>query len=412
MADRGWLADEVSIRINDEDVAYRTEDYSVNVSVFQQPSAFSLKLGAATIQEQWARHDNEMPFELALRHIPYPGENQSKEVVLQTGRLDTVDVVEGEGGTLLEYQGRDNMRELFKSYFKADTSYSEKSYYDLVLSQLEAVGFTVNDLKSGDTARELMAIQGTQVKPPKSNTPSVDGKTQTVEEVESGTARVVYNVITGNAGEQRYAWLRAQLMRAGLFLWCGPQGWFLLSAPNGDQEPAFDIRRNLHGEGNARLVRLHRDTTNRHWRVRVLGRAGGGKDGQKQVTGFHDDGAMLRRVNDYGAKRTVRFDIDEQIRTTKEAEYKARRLAAEERREAWNIEYQFSGHTVPALHAPGQRTVPLPNFCCMVNDERIGLENALMWVGDVTFARSMGGGTTTNVKLYRPEDLIFAIEDD
>lgn len=411
MADRGWLADEVLIRVNEEDETHRTEEYSVNVSVFQQPAAFQLKLGAPTIPELWGRHQPEMTFQLLLRHQPEPGEYQAKTVTLQTGRLDAVDVTEGSGGTKLDYRGRDNMRELFKSYFKADTSFSERSYYDLALAQLVAVGFSESDLRSGERAREEMAVTGTQTPAPRTNTPSPDGATLLVEEAEAGQASVVYNTITGNAGEQRYAWLRTQLMRAGLFLWCGPEGWFLLSAPNADQEPVFEIRRNLHGEGNARLVRLHRDTTNRHWRVRVLGRAGGGKDGQRQVTGYHDDPYLEHLADEFGAKRTTRFDIDTQIRTAREAEYKARRLAAEERRNSRHVEYEFSGHTVPAIHRRGERTVPLPNFCCLVNDERIGMTDTLMYVGETTFTRS-SSGTMTRVKLYFPEDLVFAIEGD
>ncbi len=409
--DQGWLADEVLLRVNGEDQAYRTTEYSVSISVFQQPAAFSLKLGVPNVEDLWARHLPEMSFELQLRHTPEGSETPSKEVTLQTGRLDTVDVVEGASGTSLEYKGRDNMRELFKSYFRADTEYSEKSYYDLVLAQIEAVGFTANDLQSGDTAREKMAVEGTQTRAPRSGTQSPTGQTQITSQAESGEARVVYNTITGNAGEQRFAWLRAQLQRAGLFLWCGPGGWFLLSAPNADQEPVFEIRRTLSGEVNARLVRLTRDTTNRHWRVRVLGRAGGGRDGQRQVTGHHDDTFIQYLVDNFGAKRTVRFDLDDQIRTAEEAEYKARRLAAEERRESRSVEYEIAGHTVPAIHQPGQRTIPLPNFCCRVTDERIGLDNTLMWVGDTTFTRS-SAGTRTRVKLYYPRDLVFALEDE
>src|SRR5512145_2580034 len=287
--DRGWLQDEVQIVLTEESLTRRCKSYSVKTSVFQQPAAFSLRCGEpATASEIIKRHLPGDPFELRLLRAGDTPGSYDLDVPLQTGRLDAVDIPESEE-TVVEFRGRDNMAALFDSYFIQDDSVTEATYQDLVAQQLEAVGFDPDEwLLTGETGRKKAVTNaggGMRRKAPEAevlignvtsqtlslnldqirgfvpmqstvesrrmaahkwilnNTGSsgvaapkakadIDAKTVEVEVVTGGQPKRQLNVLKAEVGQQRYAWLKEKLQKVGLFLWCAPNGQFLLSAPN------------------------------------------------------------------------------------------------------------------------------------------------------------------------------------
>lgn len=461
--DRGWLEDEVQIVLTEQSLSRRCKSYSVKTSVFQQPAAFSLRCGEpATAAEIVKRHQPGDPFELRLLRAGDSPGTYDLNVPLQTGRLDAVDIPESEE-TVVEFRGRDNMAALFDSYFMQDDSVTEATYYDLVAKQLLAVGFEPDTdwLFTGDTGRKkavtnagggmrrakveeepqyvvellelnlnLNRVQGFvpmessvesrrlathkwimndstgkgAVSAPKAP-PDVDAKNVEVETVTGGQPKRQLNVIKAEVGQQRYAWLKDKFQKVGLFLWCMPNGQFILSAPNADQEPAFRLQRKFRaapGENNILSGGLRNDTVQRYSHTLVYGRKGGGKEKRERIVGEYVDEEMAARF----VKQISYNEPD--IKTQQAADNLARRYAADARREARSLTYTVAGHSAPSLIEPGKRFPFWVNLVAHVYDERLGIDGKF-YVGEVEFRRDMSG-TTTTLTLYWPEDLVFGEE--
>jgi prophage tail gpP-like protein len=402
-----WRNDEIVLTIGKEQ-ARRLTDYRVESSVFRQPSAFSCRIGraggaAGALADML--NDKVIGQPCALHLV---AEGRQAEV-LQTARLDAIAATDERSE--VEYRGRDMLAPLFDSYFLLDRSFSESSYYDITAQIMRLIGMDPEKLLvTGEEGRKK-AVSGRVA--PKAYSPSTDARTQVVEQTEGNKTRVVYNTIKAEVGANLYQWLKEQYKRAGLFLWSDPKGRLQLTAPNADQEPLYEIVRLPRKPGEPRDkygataaschvvgVRVENDTSELHSHVHVFGRAGGGKDGRRVVSATYASDLIER-----GLRKEVSYKED--VRTQKEAEFLAHRLGVEERRNAFKLEYTVAGHSARNLLVPGTRIPWAVDTVVRVKDDVTGIEGDF-YIGDITFSRSNSSGTTTTLRLYRPNDLVFA----
>lgn len=446
--DRAWLDDEVTITLTEQNETRRCKEYSVKVSVFQQPSAFQLTTGdsASLAADIVAKHGPGDPFALRIQRM---NTGSDFDVALQTGRLDDADIPESDE-TVVEFRGRDNMAALWDDFFVQEDSFTEATFYDLTAKQLKAVGFDPDLwLLTGETARKKavtnanagMVRSGSEpvrmgtttvqtvdymwawkpsagggaamsavpeLSAPRADNPSTDAKEVQVEGVTGGQPKVEIKTLKALVGRRRYEWLKEQYKRVGLFLWTIPSGHFALSTPNTSQEPAFRLTRILDGspaENNILSGGLRNSTTQRYSHTLVFGRAGGGKDGRRRIVGLYVDSEMIDK---YRLIKRIAYD-ESDIKTQKAADYLARRYAADARRNSRSLVYTVSGHSAISLDHPGQRRPFYVNSMVHVIDQKTGIDGNF-YLGDLEFKRSMSEGTITRLTLYWPDDLVFAEE--
>jgi prophage tail gpP-like protein len=446
--DRGWLQDEIIVSLTGTDMSYRLKDYSVKCSVFQQPAAFMVRLGEqVSATGLLGLHKPGDPFELRMQRLaPGSVSDFDLDIPMQTGRLDAVDVLDALE-TTIEFRGRDNMAALFDSYFMQEDSFTEATFYDLTAKQLAAVGFSASEWlltgatgrtkaitnagggmvrkgsapeRTGSTTVEHLdyawawtpnagggaAMQKTRISAPSDPAGSdTDAKTVMVEDVTGGQPKTELKTIKANVGQQRYAWLKEQYKRVGLFLWCIPNGQFALSIPNTTQEPAFRLQRlrdGTPGENNILSGGLRNDTVQRYSHTLVFGRAGGGKDGRKRIVGEYIDNDLVEA----GLLKQISFEEND-VKTKKAADHLARRYAADARRASRSLTYVVAGHSAPSLKQPGKRFPFYVNTMVHVTDQKYGIDRDF-YLGEVEFRRQPE--TTSVLTLYFPEDLVFAEE--
>lgn len=365
------------------------EDYDVQMSVMQQPAAFSLAIG-------WGGSVRDL-LDIAAPGTPF--DLRVSGVVVQSGRVDERQVSGSAAGSTVQIRGRDWMAPLYDSYVEAERSFSETTYYQLTRKVLDLVGLTEPEhgLITSDgeaSAAFKKAITGTQ-------TIKVVNE-QTVEKIQAGDdpkgdSKVVNKRITAKLGERWYDFLQRQYKLAGLFLWCTGEGHFVLGPPYFNQAPAFSIVRNKSGKseiGNVLSYSFKDSTTSRHSEVRVYGRSGGGPKGRTPVAGIYSDPELAARDI-----RKIRTERDDECKSVQDAEFVARRLASEERRAGWSLQYTLSGHTYPSGGIYSFDTM------CKVKDDELGIEGDL-YVESVSYSRKPE--TTTTITLMRPEDMLFA----
>jgi prophage tail gpP-like protein len=223
------------------------------------------------------------------------------------------------------------------------------------------------------------------------------------------------------AGEQRYSWLKTHLAKAGLFLFSAAgENTFVLAQPNTNQRPAARLLRQRGGtpdgntqvQGNARAtaalavnvlrVRHRNETTGRHTRYVVHGRGGAGASGRGSLRGEFIDEEMLALGFPLSL---VKVETIDSVKSDKQANYEARRLCMNARREGWEYIVTVQGHSAPSLTRPGERVVWTVDTVVETLDDELDVKMDL-WVGDVTFRRG-ADGTTSELSLHRPGDLLF-----
>jgi prophage tail gpP-like protein len=203
-------------------------------------------------------------------------------------------------------------------------------------------------------------------------------------------------------GERWYEFVKRQLDRAGLFLWCGGQGEFILTAPNANQAPIYRILRRrgqTRNEVNVISARFRNATSQRFSECKIYGRGGGKKFGRTKVSGIFVDEEMTA----LGLKRPLVLH-DDNVTNEEQAVFYARRKIAESIRNGWNLTYTVAGHTIPSLQT-GQRAVWAPDTIVTIDDDEFGLSDNY-YIEKVTFRRNPA--TTTELTLLRPDSLVFA----
>lgn len=411
----GGAHDTIGLKLGGKDIKI-AESYEVKVSILQQPSAFSLRLGSNGVASEILRLAAPgTPFELSVITGGTPR-------IISSGLVDGRAVPSGQY-TQIEIRGRDYLAQLFDSYALEEQNFSEKTFYQLTRTVMDIVGLTtdkghflqiVNDIN-----RELLTGVHT----------SARNETQLATELNTGsfagTGGLVYRTMKAQLGVRYYDFLQQQFKLAGLFLWASPDKTFVLARPRADQPVSFNLFRSRNGERSSENLstnivdcRFNDDTAMRHTQAVVYGRAGGGRTGAVISSGAFVDNEMLNYANNSGYNKLVTVH-DADVKTKEECEYVARRMISDERRAGWQLEYTVAGHQIPSANSLTGHAVWGPDTVVRVDDHELHhpTDPSLnfkknFYLEAVTY--SSNPQKTTKLTLMRPGDLLFAtsLQDD
>lgn len=407
----GGSHDTIGLKLGGVDIKI-AESYEVKVSILQQPSAFSIRLGsdgsAADILSMAAPGT---PFELSVITGGTPR-------VISTGLVDSRGVPSGQY-TQVEIRGRDYLAQLFDSFVVEEQSFPQKTFYELTRKVMDLVDLTVDKGHFlqivNDINRQLLTGVRTTAR----------NETELATELNTGsfagTGELVYRTMKAQLGTRYYDFLQQQYKLAGLFLWASPDKTFVLARPRADQPASFNIYRGRGGSGKTTNVidcRFSDDTAMRHTQAIIYGKSGGGKKGVEICRGEFIDDEMFNYSGISGYRKNIVVH-DADVKTQEECEYVARRILADERRAGWQLEYTVAGHQVPSVNSPSGTAVWGPDTVVFVEDYE--LHNASdpslnfkknFYLEAVTY--SSNPQKTTKLTLMRPTDLIFAtsLQDD
>lgn len=385
--------DRVAVRLGGDDVLY-AESWNVEESILSQPARWSVRMGFA--EPATVYYEMYYPgtiFQLSIR-----------DAIQARGRVDRRQLEQSGSGNTLVLSGRDALAPLQDGFVQAAQSFANpnQTYADLVWRALGYVGIVPFGSKLDPTVlvssnlanRQLRAgVPVTELKPPTQDLTPDDQQI-------TGTIGAVTAELQAKIGERWLHFVRRVLDRAGLMLWAGADGTFILSAPNPNQKPTYRLHRTVGqpvNESNIKAWSVVDDTTGRHSEVVVYGRGGGRKFGAQKAKGNFVDQEML----DLGFDRPLVFK-DAEVQTGNQAAYFARRKIAEERREGHVIEYTIAGHTLPS--ADGQsRAVITPDTTIDVQDELLNISGTFY----IEAVRRTAPPTETRIRLMRPQDLVF-----
>lgn len=403
----GSTDDSISLTLGGKEINI-TESYEVKVSVIQQPSAFSLRLGSNVIASELLSMSKPNT-EFALHITPKDGLKRT----IQSGKIDARSVPSA-NFTQVEIRGRDWLAALFDTYVEEEQTFPEKTFLNLTRTVMNICGLTPDKGHFLQFINDFNRQRMTGVK-----APTID-QGELVSEINtgsmSGTGELVYKTMKVKLGTRYYEFLLQQYKLAGLFLWACPDKTFVLARPHANQPASYNIFRDrLTGKSNVLDCSFKDDTTMRHSEAIVYGRSGGGKKGVETCRGSYVDDEMLNYGFD---KKIIIHDTD--VKTKADCEYVARRMLADERRAGWQLEYTLAGHVTPSPLPGSGSAVWAPDTVVHVEDSEIhvGDDPALQtrkdfYVEAVTYSRGPSG-TITKLHLMRPGDLIFAssLQDD
>jgi prophage tail gpP-like protein len=366
-------------------------------------------------------------------------------VVQWVGFVDGFDRV-SPGATEITFSARDAMMQLVRAHIEHERTFNNITLENLALEAIKGAGIAEPQLFS-DAAAWRSAVSGVPITdtqtvsktftsgpivgaplPPEVRLVST-GEAQgspAAFDVET-TQKTTVTRITGFKADKPIKWepgetflgaLKKDTDRAGVFLRAGvdPDGndpWiFEIGAPDGKQVPRGWLlnTRNENAPNNAVLVgppQIRYVMTGRHSEYVVLGQGGGGKDGRKPIEGRFLDPEALSGMP-LPAKRVVK---DPQAKNAKQAQYRARKLCAEERRANRSFVYPIlHRHTIPLLSDPTTRIIPVPDLVLQVDDDEHGIHGP-MWTERVRLHRSAGSGTFSELTLIDPTDLVFGDDE-
>jgi prophage tail gpP-like protein len=383
----GTGPDAVTLRLGDDTISNWTS-YTIRIGVLDVPSTFALRLGwGETARELIQKYQKGDPFELYVGGL-----------LQMTGTLDAREVPE-QAHTELDLRGRCRTAALKNDYIRSEKSYSEKSYYDLAQKQLEEVlddfvlvGSNTANRKAITGARRIVERQ-------------VVRASEEVEIETTTTTRIIPKTLNAEIGETRLGFLQRQFKRAGLFIWCGAMGEFIVSEPNANQDPLYGLVRERDRRTDATNIigcRWKDDAAQRHSAARVHGRGSRGRARPTISDVFVDE--ELRAL---GYTNEIAIE-DRDCKTKAECLFQARRRIAEERRNGWSLVYTVSGHSTLPTDVESERIVWAPDTVVYVDDQELGI-NGPHYISGVEFSNN-NKMTKTRLTLMRPEDLVYAEE--
>jgi prophage tail gpP-like protein len=416
---RGDLDDRVRLVLGGDELLI-TEGYEVRQGVLTQPSAASLRLAhGGVVRAITEKYPPNTTCQLFIG-----------DAVRFTGLVDGYTVADGSGASEVTFNIRDRLARFHDAYIRADKTYTNSTYLDLVSAVLhDALGeimvFATENTANRLTQAGLAGIGGagaqsgvgTKREPIVALTaPEAIGKgigaildaaaaakAPAPSGAASSASSTPHGAMLAKAGERYYDFLKKELDRAGLCLWASADGQsFVLTSPDGNQSPIGRLVRKRGTTGNAVNVlsaRYTNDTSKRFSEVLVYARGGGKKVGRTKAKSSYVDQEMIDLGFD--KPKVVR---DAKSATEKQAEFLARRTIAEANRSAINYVVTVAGHTFPAI-GTGERAVWTPDTCIDVQDDELGLYGS-WYLEQVTFRRHPQ--TTTELTLIRVADLVFA----
>lgn len=388
--DLGGVNDRVTLRLGGSELLV-AESYDVRMSFFRQPSVFALRTGwGGTALDLMDKYPPNTKFELLIA-----------DNVQFTGRIDAVNAEQSAGATEVTFHGRDDLAPLHDSMAAADRSFDNASYEDVVNDCLTAAGITEYTLFFENTQSR---DRRTGVTVPSTTNATVFGRAQKSAKSAKKKAGQL------KVGTRFYEFCKQELDRGGLFLLAaadignGPE--FIMTEPNTTQPPRCKILRRrgeLRNRVNTTTASFKNDTAKRFCEYVIFGRGGDPKNGQQPVQATYVDNEMLGYGFPRARRRTARVD---NVQNTAEALKLAWRMRADDRRDAYNLTYTVSGHTVPALNGRtvNDRAVWGIDTTVEVDDDEYGVHQNF-YVSDVQFQRD-GSGTRTTLTLIDPADWV------
>ena len=387
-ASQDGVDDRVRVRFYSKDPKYQEprffEEYTVHVSVLQQPAAFSVRLSARDgAAEVLQAIPNNTRFQLFIGLLPqFEGYTDARR---------------GNGAnesTSVTLKGRDLLAKLYDNDVLADQSFTNITYKRLVESAMAKVGLEGRQVLV-DNGKNKEIRSGVRVRAIKVPVVAND-----ILRTDGGS--VVKHVVRAKLGESWLDFVTRHIAKAGLFVWTDTDGNVVLSSPNPHQTPLFywvRERNTLNGRVNVFDASYEDDTTRRVSEVVIYCRNGTRKSGRGKLHGGHIDQEMV----DLGIDR-VKTYRDVNVTTPKEAEFYARRKIAEINRASFHLSYTFSGHSAPALY--GGTSIITPDCIAHIKDDEFGIDEP-MYIESVEYKSPP---QTTTVTLMRLKDLIFGAD--
>lgn len=419
---RGDVNDRVRLVLGDEELLI-TESYDIRQGVLTQPSAFSLRLGhGGLVKKLREKYPPRTRFQVFVG-----------EALRFTGWTDGFRLAGQNNASEATFNGRDILARLHDAYIRADKTYTNRTYGDLVFSVIkdatgEATVIADENVDNRLTQAGLNAAGGAgagsgvgKTRQPIVAGSNLDGLakalTQIVEDAQAAAnndastkeklaknkAKQAQGAMLAKAGERYYDFLKKELDRAGLCLWATADGeGYVLAFPDGNQAPIAALVRRRGTSGNIVNVlsaTYTNDTSKRYSEVIVLARGGGKKTGRTTSTGSYEDPEM--KALGFDKPLVLR---DAKCSNAKQAEFLARREIAKANRSGINYQCTVAGHTFPTLRT-GERGVWTPDTVVYLQDDEFGVEGP-WYVEQVAFHRNPA--TTTELTLLRIQDLVFA----
>jgi prophage tail gpP-like protein len=394
----GQIDDRVRLSLGEDTAVDIFESYDVACSVLTQPAAFTVALATGNpkrVPEIIKRYQPNTTFKLSIGNVPQ-----------QMGRIDRVSVKSGVNGTSINISGRDLLAPLHDTYIEDEKSYADATYASLVRAFLAEVGLDKQILLASNAANRKMTTGAPVIS---RSEPTEDVTTEDIVDLVlqdtgaggNGTA-VVHRTLRARLGLRRYEFLKKELDKAGLFLWCTARGDFVLSAPNPRQEPAYYIYRHVGLSSSVIDAEFTNDTTSRYTECIVIGRGPGKKRGRSKALGQAVDPEM----KSYGFVRPL-TKREKSVADHRQADTIALRKLAEGRRRGWKLAYTVAGHSTPAIG--GGRAVWAPDTVVTVHDELFGVFGNF-WISDVRHTRGPDG-SRSHINLVRLTDLLFGSDE-
>ena len=433
MSDLG--GERVRIQLGDVE-SYVIERYEIRQSFFTQPSTFALRVGHSALTKYLLE-----VFHPGLAFKLYIDLPDGREVLQMCGRIDHMGTEGSAGATEVTLRGRDWMAPLHDGMSSVEKTFGRATFADLTETIIKLAGVDEPTIYYDATA-DRAAVQGI----PK--TATVD---QTTREfvIEDGKAARVALVSTGEAAGSPYAYdvlpatvdtivqqpdtvvqvtkvvgfdvpnplklalgtsylhfLQQEYNRTGLFIFAGSSPReYILTRPNVLAAPTWRIVRRRGMEWGIVGCSYSHDTAGRFSHYTVRGRGGGGTDStgavRKQIEGTHVDQEMV----DLGLIKQWSH-VDAIAKTSKGAEYLARRMAAEKARAGWHLTYALRGLSWPTI-ADGSLACWTRDTVVDVQDEELNIHGP-HWISDVS--QSGGDKTTTTITLHKPAHQLYGDE--
>ena len=402
------------------------ERYDVRCEIFTQPAGFSLDFATSEPVYKFAEaYPPNTPFQLKLGDNP-----------LMTGTTDGFETTAGSNGSSVTLFGRDPLAALIRSQVPSDIHLSGKTYLGLLEFALEKVGITNPTILGSNEANRKVITGFTSsttvgVFSPNTNdgngieisrgfSAGTSGASRFNPNPRGGANRFgieydtdfsldaavlapktsvseVNGQVTARVGDTWFEFLTSYYNKAGLFLWCGARGEFILSRPDIKQTPIYRLVRKK-GVSNIENGSFKFDTTDRSAFSSTYGRTGGTKTGRLTFKGGSFDQEML----DFGFTNLLSAS-DGKISSQSHAEDLAVRKISEQRRKGVNISYEVTGHEIKGIGGGTYKWCP--DTMVEVEDEDMGLFGAF-YVGGVNYSCS-NSGEMTKLTVYRAQDLLF-----
>ena len=406
------------------------ERYEIRLSFFTQPSTFAARVGnSGLVRDLLRAYPPGTEFEIWL-DLP-----DGARARIMSGKLDDPCVEASAGASEVTLRGRDWMAPIHDGMSAVERTFGQVSFTDLNERIIKLAGIEEPELFYDNTDNRL-AVQGI----PKVEKGEERIREFKVEEAETTTFQLpatedmgpVFGTITNadrlvalpdtvkevtkvvkidvpnplklKLGTTYLTFLQQENNRAGLFLFAGADPrTYILTRPNVLQTPTWKItRRRGQSWGVHESPKHTNNTSGRFSHYVVRGRGGGGKDGRKQIEGTYVDQEMVG----YGLLKTWSHE-DSIAKTSKQAEYLARRMAAEKARAGWTLSYPLRGLSWRTI-AGGYAAWSVDGMVEMDDDE-YGFFGP-HWISEVSMSGGANDKTASHITLHKPGHQLYGDE--